>query len=78
MERPQSRGIRAYHRRYPSRPRATAMPPQANPFRRNRPGSCALVGETHPANRRSPLDLIQVLRAYGRLALDRRFILTCT
>jgi hypothetical protein len=29
-----------------------------------------------PANRRSRLALIQVLRAYGRLALDRRFILT--
>ena len=35
------------------------------------------AGRRNPSGQPAqPLDLIQVLRAYGRLALDRRFILT--
>lgn len=33
------------------------------------------LGETHPADRRAPHSANQVVRAYARLALDRRFIL---
>jgi DHA1 family bicyclomycin/chloramphenicol resistance-like MFS transporter len=33
------------------------------------------LGETHPADRRAPLSAMRVIRAYRRLALDKRFIL---